>query len=171
MCIRWPLVPVLAGLAAACSSKEPRQREPVSREAVSLDSAFVDDVIPLVNGGAYVVGTDGLWYLAGTSAVRVRPVGDGAARVRFASAFSLDVQPTVDGGAYAWSLTGGIWRLEADSALPVKEAASIPPDITLSRGAGDSLGWLLYAKEHRASAKENDGGEEEPPSDGTDEMR
>lgn len=161
---------VLASLAAACTSDKPRERAPVSREKAPLQDAYLEDVIPLVNGGAYAIGSDGLWYLAGTSAVRVRPLGDSASRAEFASAISLDVQPTVDGGAYAWNLIGGIWRLEADSALPVKEGASLPADTTLARGAGDSLGWLLYAKERRARAEESEEYDAEPPDDSAEEM-
>jgi hypothetical protein len=110
---------------------------------------------------------EGIWYLAGSSAVRVRALGDSAARADFVSAVSMDIQPTVDGGAYAYGFTG-IWRLEADSAVRVVEAESVTADTTsTSRRSSDSLGWLLYTKERRERARddEEDADPREPPSD------
>lgn len=172
MNIRHLSLLALVALTAGCRSEKPQQHTSESREPTSIQTAYLDDVVPLVNGGAYAVGNDYIWYLKGQTAVRVRALGDSASRAEFASAFSLDVQPTVDGGAYALSLTGGIWRLEADSALPVREAASIPADTTIPRRASDSLGWLLYARERRerAAAEGEDVDEEESPYDPAEEM-
>lgn len=166
-----PLVLTLAILAAACGSEEPRQRAPAAPAPVSIRTAYLDDVVPLIDGGAYAVALESIWYLTGTNAVRVRAVGDSATIAEFAAAISLNVQPAVDGGAYAYGLEGGVWRLEADSAVLVKEAASIPADTTVAVRTPDSLGWLLYAKERRAraSAEGEDTAEEELPYEPDDE--
>lgn len=163
----WFWVPACALLVAACKSEEPaRTRESRSREPSSIHTDYLDDLVPLTNGGAYAVGLDGMWYLRGATAVRVRALGDSASRAEFASALSMDVQPTVDGGAYAVSLGGGIWRVEADSAVRVVEADSLPADTAAVPAPSAMLGWSLYAKERRLRENgEKDGGGAEIPYD------
>ena len=89
---------------------------------------YVDDIVPVLDGGAYARGMStgpgiagGLWYLSGTKAIRVRAVGDSATRARFDSAALFEIQPTVDGGAYAYDATAGVWKIQGDSAVPVVE--------------------------------------------------
>lgn len=165
MYIRLPLVPALLVLTIGCTSDEPRAQNAALQAPASIQTSFVDDVVPLADGGAYAVGMDGVWYLSGTAAVRVHPLGDSAARADFESAASLNVQPTADGGAYAVELAGRIWRLEADSAVLVKESSTIPADTTIARRGTDSAGWLLYTRERRQRERtaEDDGAQAEAP--------
>lgn len=149
MHIRWLLVLTLLILSIGCGSNEPRTQTPRVQAPASIQNAILGDVVPLISGGAYAIGTDGVWYLSGASAVRVRPLGDSATRADFASALSLEVQPTIDGGAYAFELAGRIWHLDADSAVLVKEVSTVPADTTGPRRAADSAAWLLYTRERR----------------------
>jgi hypothetical protein len=145
-------------------SNEPRNRTPVARGPESIQSAFLEEVVPLTSGGAYAIGTEGVWYLSGPSAVRVRPLGDSATRADFAAAVSLEVQPTLDGGAYAFEITGRIWHLRADSAVLVKEEAStVPADTTVRSRVVDSAAWLLYTRERRLRQMDAEDGRAELP--------
>jgi hypothetical protein len=146
-------------IAIGCGSDEPRAQKTVVREPASIQTAFLEDVVPLINGGAYAVGPDGVWYLSRASAIRVRPLGDSATRADFTSAVGFEVQPTVDGGAYAVELAGSIWRLEADSAMLVKEASTRSTDTTTAIRTADASGWLLYTMERRrAESSDEEGG-------------
>jgi len=161
------LAVALLVITIGCGSDEPRIQKTAAREPASIQTAFLDDVVPLINGGAYAVGSDGVWYLSRASAVRVRPLGDSAARADFASAVGFEVQPTVDGGAYAVELAGRIWRLEADSAMLVMEASTLPTDTTTGIRIADAAGWLLYTMERRRGgwSDDEDGAELEVPDD------
>jgi hypothetical protein len=108
-----------------------------------------------------------MWYMSGTSAVRVHAVGDSAVRAEFASPVSLVVQPTADGGAYAVEYGGRMWRLDADSAVLVKEVGSVPGDTTPHSHEAASAGWLLYTRErrHRELAADDDGVERDAPDE------
>lgn len=161
MTIRLLLVLTLLMLSIGCGSDEPRVQTPAVRAPESIQTAFVEDVVPLMNGSAYAIGEDGLWYLSGSSAVRVRPLGDSAARADFASAILLEVQPTADGGAYAFEFAGRIWRLDADSAVVVKETGTVPADTMTTPLAAGSAGWLLYTRERRLRGSDAEDAEAE----------
>lgn len=169
MHIRSPLVLTVV-FAIGCGSDAPRAQQSAVSEPASIQTAFLEDIVPLIDGAAYAIGADGVWYLSGTSAARVRPVGDSAVRAAFASALSLDVQPTADGGAYAVELTGGLWRLKADSAVLVRESSIVPSDTSIVMTAEESAGWLLYTRERRRQkpATEDDDRYSEPPLDDYD---
>jgi hypothetical protein len=171
MRIQWLVVLASAIILCACESKQPTRRASPTQKPSSIHTDFLDDIIPLANGAAYAVGMDGIWYLLGSTAVRVRALGDSSSRAEFVTAVSMDVQPTVDGGAYAYSFTG-VWRLEADSAVRVVEADSLIMDTTTTRRSPDSLGWLLYTKERRERAltREEAEAEMEPPNDAAEEF-
>jgi hypothetical protein len=54
------------------------------KHPVKIENASITDVIPLADGGAFAVGSgEGLWYVKGGIAVRVKevPAGSGSASI------------------------------------------------------------------------------------------
>jgi len=154
------LVLVMAGAVSlgACSSKRPPSAVPAESKP-SESYMFVQDVVPLVGGSAYAVALPNeLWYLSGSTALRVRVVGDSATRARFDQGILPQVQPTSDGGAYAFSISGGVWRLDGDSARFVKLDGSVETLPRAQLPAADNLGFALSVHERntRLRAKKYD---------------
>jgi hypothetical protein len=125
---------------------------------------LIDDVVPVIGGGAYAFGILHVWYLRKSTATPVRAVGDSATRARFTSGLIMGIQPTTDGGAYAYSFRG-IWRLEADSAVEVSVGQARVAVTATTDSAGNTLGWALYARElnkRRKAEAESEPSEENP---------
>jgi hypothetical protein len=129
------LVAVLITLAGCDHAKTNRAQTQPKNPASFRDTIFAS-VSPTADGGAYVIGDSGLWYLRGSQAVKVRfsnlPTDtDGTFFV------TLQITPLLDGGAYAYSVTdkSSFWHIRADIAERVTEVpslSSVPPVAPLS---------------------------------------
>lgn len=90
-----------------------------------MDQGFVDHVVPLTNGAAYVSEMrNGVWYIRGDRAQRVTVVGPSPAQdsAIFQNVIDFEIAPTPDGRAYASSsINKAVWLLEGAQARRVRE--------------------------------------------------
>jgi hypothetical protein len=115
-----------------------------------MDEAYVDRAVPLSNGAAYISEVhNGIWYVRGDRAQRVRVVGAPTDSAFFQSVFDFDVAPTPDGRAYASSsLKKAVWLLEGAEARRVREGPltdSLPR--VLLTPASASFWFAAYTRE------------------------
>ena len=102
-----------------------KKTEPTVREAPSsLRETSISSVTPTTDGGAYIAAVDnGLWYVRGVEAVKVKFIDTSEAPVDF---FAPEITPLFNGGAYAHSvLDNSIWLLSEGSATKVQEVAAL----------------------------------------------
>lgn len=141
---------ILTLLVVACNTKHPKESIR-NKSRVSIANAILDKVVPLADGGAYVQAiADGVWYVVGNTATKVKVIGDTISRHHFESAMIDDIQPTIDGGAYAYAITGGIWRLSADSAFPVTEGPKLTGMHSVGGSSEARFLWAIYSSERSA---------------------
>lgn len=115
------LLVVFASLVLiGCGRREEAEpKTPMRSGPIPLAEAFVNEVIPVADGGAYIVTLNaGLWYMRGGEAVRVTFPDDEVDRL------VLEIVPTVNGGAYAIARPS-IWYLQEAKAHRVTESKTI----------------------------------------------
>ena len=110
---------VTAAMAGACqnSEKGSEKGSKAASQPVSMASTFINDVVPLPDGGAYAIAGDGgLWYLRGPEAVRVKDV-------ERLTALPSSVQPTVERWALTLAAHERSGRRKAERQIADAEAA------------------------------------------------
>ena len=104
-------------LIAICSCGRTEQSRS-SRQPVSFDQIDYPEIVPVVDGGAYVIAQQSLWYVQGNNAKKVTGFPNGE--------WPREITPAADGGAYMSIDRKGVWRLDRDTAQQVTEVDLLP---------------------------------------------